>query len=287
MENVTLPARLGRVLFARLFRCEPASDREFVRFFNDQVVRKLLAKTRLVDHYHPRRFLFRSGDGLYFTGYGTTVVRASNPPYFERLFLKIIEKVTRRGMCRIFVDVGAGIGLFTIRVGKLLEAHGGRVVALEPDPRQFLCLIKNVRFNRLRNVTVLRLALGDCEGELRLTLYDVAGWSSLYAIHGTGRKLCEVTVRVVTFDSLVKMLDLPSVDVVKIDVEGAEVTVLEGARQVLSLYKPHLVVEVHGRENLVKVQELLRKYSYVVKFLGAETRFTDVETFYIYARPRA
>ncbi len=259
--------------------------RQGLEFLRDEYVRKLLRKMRMCECASSRRFLAFSSDGLVYTGYDSSITHACRVGKCERIFLRKILELVRKCDSPTFIDVGAGVGLYTIRVGKILqdENRSGRVIACEPDPRQFLCLVKNVRLNKLRNVIPLKVALGDYVGSSRLAIYDIAGWSSLYNIHAPTRKVCEVTVQVTTLDNIVQELGLETVTVVKIDVEGAEYHVLKGARKVLQEHAPTLLIEVHGRENLYKIRRLLQEHDYVLNILGVESRFTDIETFYTIA----
>ncbi|MCG8592120.1 MAG: FkbM family methyltransferase [Proteobacteria bacterium] len=144
-----------------------------------------------------------------------------------------------------FVDVGANEGLYTLfasrRVGK-----SGRVVALEPSSRELQFLERNIARNRLRNVDVVPVAASDREARAELTIAEQshAGQSTLgkfaYAISPAGTE----TVALRRLDDVLQELDLASVDVVKIDVEGSEVAVLRGAEATLVRDHPLLLVEL-------------------------------------------
>jgi hypothetical protein len=73
----------------------------------------------------------------------------------------------------------------------------------------------------------------------------------------------------VSVDDVVRDTPLERVDVVKIDVDGAELEVLRGAQRTLERFHPHLFVEVHSRELLYEVQQLTGRYDYTLRLQNA------------------
>jgi FkbM family methyltransferase len=158
-----------------------------------------------------------------------------------------------------FVDVGANWGYFTLLAAHLAGA-AGRVVALEPDPRLHASLAANVGRNALAHVTPLAVAAAARHGTMALAGFDEAGenWglSSLAGAGGAGPTF-QVPAR--PLDDVLDGLGVGPVDLVKVDVEGAEPLVLAGMergiargryRAVLLELHPSLVsgyVEFEGR----------------------------------------
>ena len=146
-----------------------------------------------------------------------------------------------------FVDVGANWGYFTL-VGAHAVGAGGRVVALEPDPRVHAELLANVARNGIRTVTVLPVAASDRKGEAVLSGYAEAdrnrGVSSLVAAPAGDAP--SFAVRTAPLDDLLDELGVDSVDLVKIDVEGAEELVVRGmARGLADGRYRRILVELH------------------------------------------
>lgn len=146
-----------------------------------------------------------------------------------------------------FVDVGANWGYFTL-VGAHAVGPGGRIVALEPDPRVHAELCANVARNGIGNVTVLAVAASDRGGEAVLSGYAEAdrnrGVSSLVA--APAGAAAAFTVRTAPLDELLDELSIDSVDLVKIDVEGAEELVVRGmARGMAEGRYRRVLVELH------------------------------------------
>lgn len=151
---------------------------------------------------------------------------------FEAAELLFLERFLRSG--DVFVDVGANIGLFTVAAGRRVGARG-RVIAFEPGSAARQQLLANVRRNGLRTVTVSEWALSSGEGTLQLAVPDsgLEAFGSLaQPIAGESFSLEAVQVR--GWDAIGQSL-LPNhrVTMMKIDVEGWELRVLEGARKFL------------------------------------------------------
>jgi FkbM family methyltransferase len=129
----------------------------------------------------------------------------------------------------VFWDVGANIGAISLIAAKVCR----QVVAFEPDPRSIAALVRNLQANRIVNVEVVTAALGAKTGSA--TLYQSAplntGMTSL--VEGRAPVVGNTTVRVISADEFVASRTALAPTVMKIDVEGAEHLVLEGAVSLL------------------------------------------------------
>ncbi len=146
-------------------------------------------------------------------------------------------------------DVGANIGLHSLGLSTL--APRGRIFAFEPSPGSFEFLKTNLRRNRADNVKAFATALADHEGTI--SFHDVPfftagsftaddeGWLQSDAVGST-----LVRVPCTTLDAFTEDYGVDRVDVIKIDVEGAELAVLEGATRTLAAYKPIVVMEFNS-----------------------------------------
>jgi len=134
----------------------------------------------------------------------------------------------------IALDIGAGVGHYTILFSKLV-GKTGLVYAYEPDPFMFKMLVENIRINKLTNVIVEPFAISDHNGEMPFYVSTV-GQSSLLPMRGI-RSI--IKVKVLTVDSL----NLVRLDWVKIDTEGTEGKVLKGMRESIIQHGPRLLVE--------------------------------------------
>jgi len=153
----------------------------------------------------------------------------------------LLERALAPG--QVFVDVGANIGYLTLlaaaRVGP-----AGRVVAVEPGPDNLHFLRRNLEVNGFANVRVVAAAAGACRTEATLHLSPVSTIHSLHAPAEPGAGSSSIAVAQVRLDEL---LEAPP-DLVKIDVEGAELEVLAGMTGWLEAgAPPALVVEWNPR----------------------------------------
>ncbi len=130
----------------------------------------------------------------------------------------------------IVVDAGANIGYYTVIFSKLV-GEGGRVYAFEPDPVNFEILKKNVEQNNCRNVILEKKALSNKNEMTKLYLSKENMGD--HRIYDSGEGRTSVEVETVRLDDYLKDI-VDRICVLKIDVQGAEVMVLEGAREVLN-----------------------------------------------------
>lgn len=140
----------------------------------------------------------------------------------------------------VVLDIGAYIGQYTLLAAKY--APHGQVIAFEPHPESFARLTAHIARNRLQNVQAFRQAVGRRKGTLPLVLSEQVS-SSYLEMPFWGNKPT-VEVEVTTLDTVVRELKLPKVSLVKIDVEGAEGEVLQGAQETLHRFHPILIVEI-------------------------------------------
>lgn len=135
----------------------------------------------------------------------------------------------------VFVDVGANVGVYSLLAASV---DGVRILAFEPDPGARLRLEENVRLNSLETrVHVYECALGSAEGSGFLTV----GLDTMNHVVSTSQGGAR-PVQVARLDTLLALVS-SRVAMVKIDVEGLERSVIEGALQVLERDRPALIVE--------------------------------------------
>jgi FkbM family methyltransferase len=147
----------------------------------------------------------------------------------------------------VLIDVGAHIGYHSLKAATEV-GPAGHVIAVEPNPATLRVLRENIRASGATTVRVEPVACSNAEGTLEFFAAAEAntGESSLSRENasGAGQIAGSYRVRAKTLDAIVKDAALSRVDVIKIDVEGAEMLVLQGARETLARYHPALIVEV-------------------------------------------
>jgi FkbM family methyltransferase len=148
---------------------------------------------------------------------------------FEPQESTFVYKNTRES--DICVDIGANIGFYTLGLAK--RANRGAVHSFEPVPLNCHVLMVNVLANGLSNAVINNCAVGDINGEVDFCIARDGAYSSLV---DTGRKTVVETAKtpMVTLDSYRSDRKLPRVDILKVDVEGAEPAVIRGAANLLA-----------------------------------------------------
>ena len=175
------------------------------------------------------------------------------------------------------LDVGGHVGYLTLLMARLV-GPGGRVVAFEPVPETFEALRENVRLNGLENVTLECTAVGENQGMISLfcdAAQELSWTPSVSAYSVPGNNLKKIAVPVLSLDGYLESSALrPSL--VKIDVEGAELAVLRGARRMLLEARPVVLVEIHdrGAGHRAEVMQILDACGYVVNELDTRERET-------------
>jgi FkbM family methyltransferase len=122
---------------------------------------------------------------------------------------------------------------------------GGAAYAFEPVPENVAAIRESAALNGLANLEVIESAVGRASGRDRLLLVEDLSWSHLESLGPHPRTQEAVDVDVVAIDDLVASGRIRPPDLVKIDVEGAEIDVLEGMRRTIEEHRPAIVCELH------------------------------------------
>jgi FkbM family methyltransferase len=156
------------------------------------------------------------------------------------------------------VDIGANIGFFTRRFASWV-GEAGRVIALEPEPLNFADLRDVLREDgTLPRVRLLEAAAAEYAGTAQLKLNPLHPGDHKLAGDGSG-----IDVKVVRLDDVLAERKWPRVALVKIDVQGAEERVLDGAEQTLGSLRPAWYVEAdddHLRAMGSSAAQLVRRF---------------------------
>jgi len=171
-----------------------------------------------------------------------------------------------------FVDVGAHIGIYSLKAARVVGSKG-HVIAVEPNPDTVRQLRDNIQASGANVIAVQPVACSDSEGELDLFAAPrpSGGETSLSRVNAqqSGGVVSTVYhVRARPLDAIIQESGVSRVDVMKIDVEGAELLVLRGARQALARYGPTLIVEVEDKKlrpmgaSAAELKEFLRSQGY-------------------------
>jgi len=161
--------------------------------------------------------------------------------------------------CKVFVDVGANIGGYSVRAAKYCKVY-----AIEPLPRNYEILKINEKLNNVK-INSFNLAAGKERGKIKL-YYEPRGYGTP-SIKRKQNYFIEVEMK-----PLDEIINEESIDLIKIDVEGAEDLVLEGARNCLKRTK---MVIIERSESFPKAYRILKEEGFKLrKFLDHNVLFT-------------
>ena len=178
---------------------------------------------------------------------------------YSELEWRFLERYCAPG--NVVVEIGANVGSHTVGMAKSVGA-GGRLVAIEPQPFVFQTLCANLALNCLLNVDVFNCACGADEGTLAFKVVDYSSPGNFGGVElrSPDTRPAGIEVPVRRLDSLLR--PYTRVDLLKIDVEGMEDAVLEGARETIARFRPVLYLENDRIEKSQALIELVRALGY-------------------------
>lgn len=162
--------------------------------------------------------------------------------YYDKAGIQFLKNHIRPGS--VFVDIGANIGAYTLIASKII-GDKGTVFAFEPVNRINNCLLENINLNHFTNVQVEKKALFEKNTTLKLNVSsDInLGMSSMY--DHDEKSGVEELVTAIIGDEYFSDKKLSHIELIKIDIEGAELFALKGLKQTLLNFKPLLMVELN------------------------------------------
>jgi len=161
----------------------------------------------------------------------------------------------------VVVDAGAHYGFYTLHASRLVGADG-MILSFEPHPKNYERFLTNLSSNGIRNVIPLNKALGECDKPIRLYISSHSErHSTSFALnpstHYSGNYVYVESARL---DTVVGELGIKRVDLIKIDVEGAELSILKGAEKTIDQFRPSLTIAAyHYPEEVDEICTLLKR----------------------------
>ncbi|HVY60715.1 MAG TPA: FkbM family methyltransferase, partial [Planctomycetota bacterium] len=242
------PSRLALWMAARLPRAGRAAVRLWARSYlarprpQHWLFHKLKADLRVQLR---ERVPLLGGHALYVDPLDSIGQAIARGGCYEPETVEVFRRLVGPGA--VVVDAGAHLGQYSV-LGAAAVGPGGAVHAFEPDPVTFGRLRENLALNGATGVRCNNVALAREPGRATLYLADIdvsAGNSLARTRHYGGT---ETTVEVTTLDAYAAAADLRRLDLLKADVEGAELPLLEGGARTIERFRPRLILElsVHG-----------------------------------------
>lgn|GEM_PF-1052939 len=238
-------------------------------------------KAKILDAFYlirglPHGFI-RDGNRLAFYDGLTIVFPLKEDPSFDDVWLRDVYYPYKPKTDDIVIDVGAHMGFFTLKIAKNVKM----IIAVEPDPTNFRFLVLNIKINQVdKKVAAYNVALGDANRQMFLDRTGYGGGRSKITSQKT-----DIQVKTQTLDSLVETVGLDHVDLIKIDTEGNELSVIRGAQEVLRRYRPDLLVaSYHFPKELHLVANQLRRNGYRVFYYSVPLVMAREREAYLYAK---
>ena len=169
----------------------------------------------------------------------------------------------------VFIDIGANIGYYTLVASKCV-GNSGKVIAFEANPNNITMLKKNIQLNNCDNVIINNSAVSDINSKVKLSLpirTDQSGWATL-SKKGEYEKWPKVEVPATSIDYYLKKENINHVDLIKMDIEGAEVKALNGMENILSSDNPVIISEINlddlqaNDTNIEELESILNRHQY-------------------------
>jgi FkbM family methyltransferase len=169
----------------------------------------------------------------------------------ENTLAPVLEELLPEG--GVFLDVGAHIGRWSVR----MAARASHVFAVEPNPDTLSVLRKHLAINDITNATIIDCAAWDetCWLELHDDNQRLSGGSTRVLDPGT-MTTGENLVQAVRLDEVAELVGADRIDLVKLDVEGADLHALRGMAHLLAHFRPALLVERHDVYFYYTIDEL-------------------------------
>jgi FkbM family methyltransferase len=182
------------------------------------------------------------------------------------MFLKIIKEGD------IFYDIGAHFGFYSLIASQII-GDKGKIYAFEPHPYNLKILRKHIELNNITNVVIISAAVSDRPGKAKFAYGTGTGTGHL-------SEKGDIEVDTVSIDDLIQKKEILPPSIIKIDVEGAEILVLKGAWNTITLFYPVIFLAAHSTELLRNADQMLLNINY--KKINLKFRSNgDIEVLYL------
>lgn len=176
----------------------------------------------------------------------------------------------------VVYDLGANLGYYSVHFAQRVGAKG-HVYSVEANPMCIYFLQANLALNHCQNCTILPVAISHTEEQLLFTMnYASSGLGITQASQFYSTKMGhEIFVQSMSLDALISSCHLRSPNLIKIDVEGAEFSVIRGMTQTLITQRPLVFAEIHGIQSARQTLPLLEQYGYAIEHGGRTFQSAD------------
>lgn len=194
--------------------------------------------------------------------------------YFENDYEKenvaFLTKTCKPGMT--VIDIGAHLGLMSVIIAKLV-GEKGKVFAFEPTPKTFLILKKIISLNNFNSIIFpFNKAASNFTGTVDFFVDENEGSNANSLVNRSDKSRTSQKTEVDTLDNIVGRLKLEKLDLIKIDAEGSELDVMNGAKYIIEKYKPIIILAIHppliknNGQRTEDIFDLIGSIGYTVNF---------------------
>lgn len=205
------------------------------------------------------------------SSYGGLIVYCKLPEYPEMMFVKKI--LTSNS---IFFDVGANIGAFTLVASSVIS--DGKIYSFEPTPSVLEILYQNIKINKLEErVKVIEKVVSNKNGKEEFAIENVSEYSHISSNNSKG-----VSIPSIRLEDFCKKEKVSSIDIIKIDIEGAALLALKGLEEYLKARKVKtLIVELSGDSVMYgstsqQVIDYLKQFGYLTFKLNNDLAMEEI-----------
>jgi len=151
----------------------------------------------------------------------------------EPLTTQLISGILKKGM--YCVDIGSNIGYYALLESKIVGSEG-KVISIEPSPTNFKLLEENISLQKLHNIIAYNFAAGNKEGNVRFMIDEKSNWCKVVDDKEISDKIINIESK--ALDNFFEELSVDRIDFLRMDVEGYEANILEGAQKTIQKFKP-------------------------------------------------
>jgi len=186
----------------------------------------------------------------------------------EPITTKLTQQELKKGM--ICLDIGSNIGYYALMESKAV-GNKGKVIAIEPSPKNFQQMKKNLDLEGVSNVEAYNFAAGDKDDEVNFLIHERSNLCSVIPKGEPVPKFANViTIPLKKIDSFIEEKKLEKLDFVRMDIEGYEINLFEGLWKTIRKFKPMIQMEFHDSlfniEEKTKFFQRLKKEGYEIKY---------------------
>ena len=191
---------------------------------------------------------------------------------WERRIVELYKTIVKKG--DIVLDCGAFIGLHTLELSKLVN-ETGKVYSFEPIPPVADCLEKTLEEKMIKNVVLVRKPLYSSSNIKLEFVSDLSGLSSVADYRRKAFKY-KYKVNSICIDDFINIPKDKKISFIKIDVEGSEFKVLEGAIKTIKKYRPTIIFETwKNKRNIQKLANWCMIHSYNMTYISTDNYVLD------------